>query len=65
VIAASEPRRSIRRGQYRLDLGPRQEIHLPLIVTLTRYRENPLDQSAVGWLLKGYETEEGADRGKA
>src|SRR5262245_49090611 len=65
VIAASEPRRAIGRGKYCLDLGTHQEMHLPLVVTLVRYRQNPLDQSAVGWLLKGYETEEGADGGQA
>jgi hypothetical protein len=43
VIAASEPRRAIGRGKYRLDLGAHQEIHLLLVVALARYRQNPLD----------------------
>ena len=47
VIAASEPRRAIRHGKYRLDLGARQEMHLPLVVPLVRYRQNPLNQSAM------------------
>src|SRR5215472_11878498 len=31
VIAASEPCRAIRSGEDRLDLGPRQEMHLSLV----------------------------------
>jgi hypothetical protein len=65
VIAPSEPDCAIGRGKYRLDLGARQEVHLPLVVPLVRYRQNPLDQSAMDWLLKSYETEEGANGGKA
>ena len=44
-----------------LDLGPRQEMHLTLIVALARYREDSLDNGAVGRLLEGREPEEGAD----
>jgi len=35
-----------------------------LLFNASPYRQNPLDQSAVGWLLKGYETEEGANGSK-
>jgi hypothetical protein len=38
VIATSEPGRAIGRGKYRLNLGMRQEIQLPLVVTLAWYR---------------------------
>jgi len=65
VIAAPEPCRVIGRGRYRLDLEARQKMHLPFVVALVRYRQNPLDQGAVGWLLKRYETEEGANGSKA
>src|SRR5262249_61912608 len=65
VIAASKPCRSVGHGNYGLDLWARQEMHLPLVVTLARYREDPLDQGAAAWLLKGHETEEGADGGQA
>src|SRR5262245_35521419 len=37
---------------------------LAVVVALAWYRQNPLDQSAVGWLLKGHETEEGANGSK-
>ena len=65
VIAAAEPRRPIRRGEDCLDLEARQEVHLPLIVTLARYGEHALDQRAVGWFLERHEPEEGADRSQA
>jgi triosephosphate isomerase len=38
VIAASEPCRAIGSGKDRLDLGPRQEMHLTLVVALARKR---------------------------
>jgi hypothetical protein len=38
VIAVSEPCRAIGRGKDRLDLGPRQEMHLTLVVALAWYR---------------------------
>src|ERR1700758_3035765 len=61
VVAASEPCRAIGRDKDRLDLGPRQEMQLALIVTLARYREDTLDQGAVCRLLEGGEPEERAD----
>src|SRR5215207_6039194 len=61
VIAASEPCRAIGSGKNRLDLGPRQEMHLTLVVALARYREDSLDEGAVGRLLEGREPEEGAN----
>ena len=61
VIAASEPCRAIGSGKDRLDLGPRQEMHLRLVVSLARYREHALDKGAVGRLLEGREPEEGAN----
>jgi hypothetical protein len=39
VIAAAKPRRSIGRGENRLDLGARHEVHLSLVVALARYGE--------------------------
>ena len=65
VIAAAEPRRPIGRGEDRLDLGARQEVHLSLVVALARYREHALDQRAVRRLLERHEPEEGADGGQA
>jgi hypothetical protein len=65
VIAASEPRRPIGLGEDCLDLWPRQEVHLSLVVPLARYREHTLDQRAVSRLLKRREPEEGADGGQA
>jgi hypothetical protein len=65
VVAASEPCRAIGRDKDRLDLGPRQEMQLALIVTLARYREDTLDQGAVCRLLEGGEPEERADGGQA
>src|SRR5262245_20617370 len=64
VIAASEPRRAIGRGKYRLDLGARQEMHLALVVALARYRKDPLDKGAASWLLERRITKEGADGGQ-
>ena len=64
VIAAAKPCRPIGRGENRLDLGARQEMHLPLVVALARYREHTLDQRAVCRLLEGHEPEEGADGGQ-
>src|SRR5262245_8040680 len=52
-------------GKDRLNLGARQEMYLTLVVTLARYREDALDKGAVGRLLEGYETEEGANGGQA
>jgi hypothetical protein len=40
-------------------------MHLPFVVALVRYRQHPLYQGAVGWLLERYETKEGANGGKA
>src|SRR5215471_194769 len=65
MIAASEPRRPIGRGEDCLDLWPRQEVHLSLFVPLARYREHTLDQRAVSRLLERHESEEGADGGQA
>ena len=61
VIAASEPCRTVGSGKDRLDLGARQEMHLTLVVTLARYREDSLDKGAVGRFLEGGEPKEGAD----
>ena len=58
VIAASEPCCAIGSGKDFLDLRPRQEMHLTLVVTLARYREHSLDKGAVGRLLEGGEPEE-------
>ena len=58
VITVPEPRRAVGSGKDRLDLGVRQEIHLTFVVALARYRENSLDQGAVGRLLEGGEPEE-------
>jgi hypothetical protein len=44
MIAASEPCRAIGSGKDRFDLGPRQKMHLTLVVALARYREDSLDQ---------------------
>jgi len=44
VIAAAKPRRSIGRGENRLDLGVRQEVHLSFVVALARNGEHALDQ---------------------
>src|SRR5437899_8513002 len=57
VIAASEPCRSIRSGEDRLDLGSGQERHLAFVVSLGRYRA--LDMRAVGRLLERCEAKEG------
>jgi hypothetical protein len=65
VIAASEPCRPIGCSKDRLDLGSRQEIHLPLVVALARYRKHALDMGAVGRLLEGHETKERADGAQA
>ena len=64
VIAASEPCRPIGRRKDRLDLGARQEMHLTLVVALAWYREDALDQRAVGRLLEGHKTKEGANGGQ-
>jgi hypothetical protein len=61
VVAAPEPCRAIGSGEDRLDLGPRQELHLTLVVALARDREDALDKGAVGRLLEGREPEEGAN----
>jgi hypothetical protein len=53
VIAAAKPRRSIGHGENRLDLGARQEVHLPLVVALAWYGEHALDQPTVYRLLEG------------
>jgi hypothetical protein len=60
VIAASEPCRAIGHGKDRLDLEPRQEMHLTLVVALARHREDSLDKGAMGRLVEGRELEEGA-----
>ena len=65
MIAAAKPCRAIRSGKDRLDLGPRQEMHLTLVVALARYREHSLDKGAVGRLLEGREPEERANGGQA
>jgi hypothetical protein len=65
MIAASEPCRAIGSGKDRFDLGPRQKMHLTLVVALARYREDSLDQGAVGRLLEGREPKEGSDGGQA
>ena len=43
MIAATEPCRPIGRDKDRLDLGARQEAHLPLVVALARNRKRTLD----------------------
>jgi hypothetical protein len=65
VIAASEPRRPIGRGEDRLDLWPLQEVHLSLVVSFARYCEHALDHRAMCRLLKRHEPKEGADGGQA
>ena len=65
VVATSEPCRPIGRRKDRLDLGARQEMHLVLVVSLARYREDALDKGAVGRLFERHETKEGADGGQA
>jgi hypothetical protein len=60
VIAASKPCRPIGGGEYRFDLGPRQEMYLTFVVPLAWYREDALDMGAIGRLLEGREPEEGA-----
>jgi hypothetical protein len=65
VIAASEPCRSIRSGEDRLDLGAGQVSHLAFVVSLGRYREHALDMRAVGRLLERSEAKEGPDGGQA
>lgn len=62
VIATSQPRRAIGRGEDRLNLGPNQELHLMLVMALVRYCDNSLDKGAVRRLLEGLEPEEGANR---
>jgi hypothetical protein len=61
VIAASKPCHAIGSGKDRLDLGPREEMYLTLVMALARYREDSLDKGAVGRLLEGCEPEEGAN----
>src|SRR6516225_7365151 len=63
VIPASEPGCPIGRSEDRLDLGASQEMHLTLVVTLVRYREDALNDGTMGRLLEGCEAEEGADGG--
>ena len=65
MIAATEPCRQIGRDKDRLDLGARQEAHLPLVVALARNRKRTLDEGAVRRLLEGHKPEEGADGGQA
>src|SRR5262249_29817651 len=65
VIATSEPGRTIGSGKDYLDLGPRQEMHLTLVVALARYRDDTLDKGAVRRLLEGGEPEEGANSRQA
>jgi hypothetical protein len=64
VVATSEPCRPIGRRKDRLDLGACQEMHLPLVVPLAWYREDALNERAVGRLLERHETKEGADGGQ-
>jgi len=47
MIAASQPLRSIRRRQQRLDLGPGQKAHQCAPLSLVRNRQHSLDDSAV------------------
>jgi len=47
VVAASQPLRSIRRRQQRLDLWPGQEIHECASLSLVWNRQHSLDDSAV------------------
>jgi hypothetical protein len=61
MITTSEPCRAIWGGENRFDLGPRQEMHLALVMTLAWYRQDALDQGAVSRLLERYEPEEGAN----
>ena len=52
MVAATKPSISIRLLQNRFDFLPSQKIHERVVMTLTRDRENLLDQSAVlGCLL--------------
>jgi hypothetical protein len=48
MITTSEPCRAIWGGENRLDLGPRQEMHLTLVMALARYREDTLDAAEYG-----------------
>jgi len=61
MVAMSEPCRSIGSGKNRLDLGPRQEMYLTLIMAFARHCQDALDKGAVGRLLEGYEPEKGAN----
>ncbi len=61
IIATPEPCRAIWGGENRFDLGPRQEMHLTLVVTLAWDRQDSLDQSAVSRFLERHELEEGAN----
>jgi hypothetical protein len=47
VVTASQPRRSIRRRQQRLDLWPGQKAHQGAPLSLVRNRQHSLDDSAV------------------
>src|SRR3546814_2384499 len=62
MIAAAEPACSIGRGEDRVDLRSRQEMHLALLGKLAGYGENALYLSAACRLLEREETEEGAYR---
>ncbi len=61
MITAPEPCRPVGGSKDRLDLGPRQKMHLTFVVPFARCRENALDMGAVGRLLEGREAEEGVD----
>ena len=63
VIATPEPCRAIWGSENRLDLGPRQEMHLTLVVAFAWYREDSLDKGTVDRLLEGGEPEERAKSG--
>src|SRR5262245_46483716 len=65
VVAASKPCRPIGHGKYGLDLCARQEMHLPLGVTLARDREDALNKGTAGRFLERHETKKGADSGQA
>lgn len=65
VVAAAEPRRPVRYGEDRFDLGARQEVHLSLVMLIARNREDALDESAASGLFERRKPEERPNCGQA
>ena len=61
MITTPKPCRAIWGGENRFDLGPRQEMHLTLVMTLAWYCQDSPDQGAVSRLLERHKPEEGAN----